>query len=423
VTDSKSFVFRFGDFEVKEHEFLLIKAGGAVPVEPKAFRVLLFLLRNPGRLLKKDEILNAVWNDCSVTDNSLTRSIATLRRLLGDDSREPHYIATVQTVGYRFLGEVVATEDVTAGDRFLCAALVESGGAYAVTAPPVHNRFRSLAVLPFTNGTGPEEAEYLSEGISESIINLISQFPDIRVVPRSSAFRYRGTNIELKEVARDLNVDVVLTGTVTQRGDRLVVQTELVDAKNDAQIWGSQFNRKFDDIFELQEELSRHICECLRPRLTPHENELLRKRPTENREAYLLYLKAMYFANKWSPDGIQKGIAYSKQAVEADPLFAQAYAGLAYLYFLVSVFGGLPPRQVFPMAKAATLKALEIDDALATAHACMAQILLSYDWDWAGAGKESYRAIELAPNIPGGHYVLSQWLLSSGRSGEAVAEA
>jgi DNA-binding winged helix-turn-helix (wHTH) protein len=222
VTDNKSFVFRFGDFEVREREFLLMRDGEAVPVEPKAFRVLLFLFRNPGRLLKKDEILNAVWDDCSVSDNSLTRSIATLRRLLGDDSREPHYIGTVQTVGYRFLGGVVATEDLTAGDRFLGTVKVGSGGANSVTAPPVRNRFRSLAVLPFTNGTGPEEAEYLSEGISESIINLISQFPDIRVVPRSSAFRYRGTNIELKKVARDLNVDVVLTGTVIQRGDRLV---------------------------------------------------------------------------------------------------------------------------------------------------------------------------------------------------------
>ena len=407
MTDHKFLVFRFGDTEVREREFHLIKAGEALQVEPKAFRVLLFLLRNSERLVTKEEILDAVWTDTAVSENSLTRSIATLRKLLGDDSREPRYIENVPRIGYRFLVEVEVAEDTTS----------------APTAQQVHTGYHSLAVLPFTNGTGPLEAEYLSEGISESIINLLSQFHDLRVVPRTSAFRYKGLDTELKKVARDLNVDAVLTGSVMQRGDKLIVQTELVDVANNAQLWGSQYNRKLDDIFDLQEELARRIVESLRPRLAPEEEKFLAMRPTENREAYHLYLKAMYSANQWTPEGIQKGIAYSTQAIAMDPLFARAYTGLAYLYSLVATFGSVPPLQAFPIAKAAALRALEIDDTLATAHAALAYILLAFDWDWTGADKESRRAIELAPNMPGGHYVRSQWCLAIGRSEEAIAEA
>jgi TolB-like protein len=407
MTERKYLVFSFADIKVREREFSIVRNGEVLAVEPKAFRVLLFLLRNPHKLITKDELLDAVWGETAVSENSLTRAIALLRKLLGDDTREPRYIATVPTVGYRFLCDVKVADDSIGAAGF----------------PQSNRGFHSLAVLPFANGTGPAEAEYLSEGISESIINLLSQFPDLRVVPRTSAFHYKGLEADLKRVGRDLNVDAVLTGTLQQLGDRLIVQADLVDVVKDAQLWGGQYSRRLEDIFELQEELARRISESLRPRLTPDEDKLLNKRPTENREAYHLYLKAMYYANKWSPDGIQKGIAYSKQAIEADPLFAQAYAGLAYLYFLVSVFGGLSPRQVFPLAKAATLRALDIDDTLATAHACMAHILLAYDWDWAGAERESGRAIELAPNIPGGHYVRSQWCLMNGRPDEAIAEA
>jgi serine/threonine protein kinase/tetratricopeptide (TPR) repeat protein len=298
---------------------------------------------------------------------------------------------------------------------FALDALLDSGGSLS--------RLHSLAVLPFINGTGLAEADYLSEGISESIINLLSQFPDLRVVPRTSAFRYRGREKKLKKVGRDLNVDSVLTGTVVQRGDTLIVQAELVDIANDAQLWGDQYDRKLEDIFELQAELARRISESLRPRLTPDEAKFLTVRPTENHEAYHLYLRAMYFTNKWTPEGIYKGIEYSKQAIEIDPLFARAYAGLSYLYILVSSLGSLPPLQAFPIAKAAALKALEIDDSLADAHASLAYILLAYDWDWLNAGKESSRAIELAPNLPGGHYVRSQWCIVNGLAEEAIVEA
>lgn len=407
MTDHRCSVFRFGDIEISEREFRLVKAGETRPVEPKAFRVLLFLLRNRGRLVTKDEIVDAVWNDCAVSDNSLARSIATLRRLLGDDSHVPRYIETVPTIGYRFLRPVQVIDDREA----------------AVTAPQTHGSVRSLAVLPFANGTGPPEAEYLSEGISESIINLLSQFPDLRVVPRATAFQYKGHERDLKKIGSDLKVEAVLTGTVTHIGESLIVQAELVDVVNDDQLWGNHYNRKIEDIFDLQEELARRISESLLPRLTLAEEKLLSRRPTENREAYHLYLKAMYYANKWTPEGVQMGVLFSRQAIEMDPLFATAYAGLAYLYVLVSSFSSLPPRQAFPLAKAAALRALEIDDSLAYAHASLAFILLAYEWDWENAEKESRRAIELAPQLPGCHYVRSQWCVVMGLSEEAVAEA
>src|SRR5215469_816226 len=407
MTLHKCSIFSFADIEVRERELSIVRNGESFAVEPKAFRVLLVLLNNPHKAITKDELLDAVWNETSVSENSLTRSIALLRRLLGDDPFDPRYIATVPTVGYRFLCDVKVVEDSTGASR----------------SPQSYRGFHSLAVLPFANGTGPAEAEYLSEGISESIINLLSQFPDLRVVPRTSAFRYKGLDGDLKRIGRDLNVDAVLTGTLQQLGDRLIVQADLVDVANDAQLWGEHYNRKLEDIFELQAELARRISESLRPRLTPDEDKFLARRPTENREAYLLYLKAIYHANKWSPDGIQKGISYSKQAIEADPLFAEAYAGLAYIYSLLGIFGALPPLQAFPLAKSAALRALEIDDTVANAHACLAYLLVAYDWDWAGAERESRRAIELAPNLPGGHYVRSQWCLLNGRPYEAIAEA
>ena len=304
---------------------------------------------------------------------------------------------------------------------------LDAGGVHAIspTASTLQlpGSFDSLAVLPLINATGDPETEYLSDGITESIINSLSQLPNLRVIPRTSIFRYKGRETALKMVGRDLNVRAVLTGMVNQRGDRLVVQTELVDVVNDAQLWGAQYNRKLEDIFDMQEELARQISESLRLRLSPEEEKRVTKRPTENREAYHLFLRAMHYAHKWTPEGVRKGIEYSRQAIEVDPLFARAYAGLAYLYMLVSAFRGLPPSQAFSRARAAAIKALEIDECLADAHSYLAYIQLVHDWDWANAARESSRAIELGPNLAEGHRVYSQWCLTSGLPEEALVEA
>ena len=400
---------RFGPFEFDCANLELRKRGYVVKLQPQPLALLRLLVESAGRVVSRDEIRRQTWKDDTFGDfqRGINFAVSQIRAALDDNPSRPRFIETVPRRGY----------------RFLCASEVGRASSGMRSTPPARNRSKSVAVLPFVNGTGSQEAEYLAEGISESVINLISRLPDIRVISRNSAFRYRGTNIELQKVARDLNVGLVLTGTVMQRGDRLIVQTELVDVKNRAQVWGSQFNRKCEDIFEIQEELARRICECLRPRLTFLENDLLSKRPTENREAYLLYLKAAFYANKWTPQGIQQGFTFCRQAIEKDPLFASAFVALAYLYIQVSYFGVLPATETFPAARAATLKSLQIDDNLATAHACLGYILLAYDWDWVGAEVASRRAIELAPNIPGGHHVRSLWCLVNQRPDEAIREA
>ena len=407
--EAQTDLIRFGPFEFDRGNLELRKRGYLVRLQPQPLAVLRLLAESAGRVVSREEIRSRIWSDDTFVDfeRGINFAISQIRAALGDDPAKPRFIETVPRRGYRFLD----------------TAREERASANGATPRSAHNRFTSLAVLPFTNGSGSQDTEYLGEGISESVINLISQISDIRVVPRSSAFRFRGPDFDWKRIARDLRVDVVLTGSVVQRGDRLIVQAELVDVKEHAQVWGSQFNRKFEDIFGLQEELARNICESLRPRLTIHEEELLSKRPTEDREAYLLYLKAMFYANKWTPDGIQQGFTYCRQAIEKDPLFADAYAGLAYLYSQVSYFGAYSPREAFPAARAAALKALQINDRLATAHAAMGYILLAYEWDWPRAEKASRRAIELAPNIPGGHHVLSLWCLVNRRPDEAIYEA
>ncbi|HEX4920432.1 MAG TPA: hypothetical protein VFV92_06800, partial [Candidatus Bathyarchaeia archaeon] len=283
--------------------------------------------------------------------------------------------------------------------------------------------FDSVAVLPLVNVSGDPETEYLSDGISESIINLLSRLPNLRVIPRTTAFRCKGREADLKALGRDLNVRTLLTGKVIQRGDRLIVQTELVDVLNDAQLWGGQYNRKIDDIFEVQEELARQISENLRLRLTSEDEKRLTKRSTQNREAYQLLLKAQYHSNKWTPEGLQRGMAYARQAIEADPAYAEAYAGVSAVYGLLGVFGFLPPAEAFPKAKSAALKALEIDELLADAHMVLAMVRLDYEWDWAAAEQACKRAIELNPNLAWAHSFWSDWLLIMGRHEEAMSEA
>jgi len=281
----------------------------------------------------------------------------------------------------------------------------------------------SLAVLPLVNATGDPETEYLSDGISESVINLLSQLPNLRVIPRTSAFRYKGREADLKTVGGDLKVRTVLTGKMIQRGDRLVVQTELVDVAKDAQLWGGHFNRKLDDIFDVQEELARQISENLRLRLTPEDEKRFAKRPTQNREAYLFLLKAHYYLTKSTSEGLQRGVSYARQAIEADPGYAEAYAYLSSAYSGLGLLGFLVPAETFPRAKAAALKALEIDESLAEAHSALGIVQLYYEWDWSGAEAELRRALELDPNYAWGHAFWSEWLLIMGRNEEAITEA
>lgn len=280
----------------------------------------------------------------------------------------------------------------------------------------------SLAVLPFENEGRDPDMEYLSDGIAETIINNLAQLESLRVVPRTTAFRYKGKLLDPAQLGRELRARVVITGRVVQRGERLIVGAELIDTVHESQLWGRTYDRKFEDIFSIQDELAAEVSNYLRLRLTDAERKRLTKRSTESREAYHLYLKAIYFANKWTPEGLRKGFDYCRQAIEADPVYAQAYSGLAYMYVLAGFRGGAPPVETFAKAKAAAVKALDIDDGIADAHAILAFVRLVYDWDWQGSQAELSRATELGPNLATGHYAYSHWYLSKQMYDEAIAE-
>ena len=281
----------------------------------------------------------------------------------------------------------------------------------------------SLAVLPLVNATSDPNAEYLSDGITESIINSLSQLPQLKVMSRNTVFRYKGREIDSSQVGRELNVRTLLLGRVLQLGDRLVVRAELIDVDEGTQLWGEQYNRRGDDIFELQEEIASEIAEKLRLRLSGAEKGRLTKRYTENAEAYGLYLKGRYFWNKRTLEAVEKGIEYFKRAIELDPDYALAYVGVADSYTKLGDVGvaALPPRKAFSKAKMAAVRALESDSALAEAHTSLGHLNL-HDYEWSEAEREFKHAIELNPNYATAHHWYAYHLLMNGRQTEAINE-
>jgi eukaryotic-like serine/threonine-protein kinase len=282
----------------------------------------------------------------------------------------------------------------------------------------------SVAVLPFLNASGDPNAEYLSDGITEGVIDRLSGLPNLKVISRTSAFRYKRRDIEPQKVAKELGVEALVTGRVIQRGDDLSVSAELVDAREDKQLWGEQYSRKLADIGSVQQEIASAISGSLRVRLTSEEKTRLAKSSATNPEAYQLYLKGRYHANQTTAAELKKGIDYFQQAIDKDPGDALAYAGLADAYSLLG--GGwmyLAPTDSFPKAKAAAVKALEIDETLAEAHAVLAYVVYYADWDWPRAEREFKRAIELNPNSALSHDRYANCLMTRLRFKESMAEA
>ena len=280
----------------------------------------------------------------------------------------------------------------------------------------------SVAVLPFVNTSADPNTEYLGDGITESLINNLSQLPNLRVMARSTMFRYKGKEVDPQKVGQDLRVHAVVSGRLLQRGDTVTVQAELMDVAKGSQLWGGQYNRKAADVIALQEDLSKEISEKLRLRLTGEEKQRLRKRYTENVEAYQFYLKGRYFWNKRSEEGLTKGIEYFKQAIDKDPGYPLAYAGLADSYYILGYYNWLPPKEAYPKAKAAAVKALELDDSLAEAHAALAAVRRDFDWDWVEAEKEFRRAFELNASYASAHQWCANLFNALGRREEALTE-
>jgi TolB-like protein/Flp pilus assembly protein TadD len=280
----------------------------------------------------------------------------------------------------------------------------------------------SIAFLPFVNASADPNMEYLSDGITESLINRLSQLPHLRVMSRDSAFMYKGKEADARTVGRDLGVRAVFKGRVMQRGDNLDISAELVDARDNSHIWGQHYSRKPADILALQEEIAKEMTTMLRMRLSGEDEKRMAKSYTANPEAYQDYLKGRYWWNKTNEEGYNKGIEYFQQAIAKDPTYALAYSGLADCYSLLAGGGMVPPKEGYLRAKDAALKALELDDTLAEAHTSLALIKSSFDWDWSGADKEFQRAIELNPSYADAHRLHAVALWQTGRLDEAIAE-
>jgi Predicted integral membrane protein len=477
VNDTPTHIYEFGPFRVDPRKRLLLHNGNQVRLPAKAFEILLVLLEGEGRLVEKDELMRRVWPDAVVEENNLTVNMSALRRCLTESPGEHRYVVTVPGRGYQFVADVrqlgnapptnqgVAEITLAQGNgdaRSSNSVAAQKNGAatsaHSISSAEysgdeikrhkqgvlllliplfaipiavsylIYSRYlakeskaaiTSIAVLPFENETGDSNAEYLSDGISESLINSLSQLPEVKVIARSSAFKYRGANYDLQDIAKALGVEAILTGKVTQRGENLAISVELVRASDKTQMWGGHYDRKMSDSLAIQREIAGEIIEKLKLKVSG-ETERTTKHYTDSNEAYQLYLKGRFYWNKRTGEALNKAIEYFNQAIEKDPGFALAYAGLADCYVVPG--NRLEPRVAMPKAKAAAMRALELDETLAEAHVSLGRVLAVYDWDWKSAEKEYKRAIELNPRYGTAHQWYGGYLAVMGRSDEAIAE-
>jgi serine/threonine protein kinase/tetratricopeptide (TPR) repeat protein len=300
------------------------------------------------------------------------------------------------------------------------ALIIVLGIFYARSGPGA--AINSVAILPFVNDSNDPNAEYLSDGITESIINSLSQLPNLKVMSRNASFRFKGQKADPQEVGRNLNVGAVLTGRLVKLADRLVIRTELIKVEDGSQLWGAEYSSSLADIFSVQDEVSKKISQSLRLRLSGEDEEKLSKRYTKDTEAYQLYLKGRYFWNKRNEEGFRNAIDYFKKAEERDPTYALAFSGLADSYALLSDIGVARPIDEMPKAKAAAQKAVDADPMLAEAYTSRAFAKLSYDWDWLGAEADFQQALKLNPKYPTAHQWYASYLMQMGKFERAKAE-
>ena len=443
-TSDQQRVIRFGVFVFDPRAGELRKQGRKLKLQGQPLDVLTKLLERPGEVVTREDLQKQLWaSDTFVDfDHSLNAAVKRLRDALDDSADTPRYVETLARRGYRFIASVEGCAGQASVRKPEAAARPQSpwrsravlgiAAALLIVAlvPGVwFHRFAgrgetidSLAVLPFINSSGDPNMEYLSDGISESLINSLSQLPHLKVMSRDSAFHYKGKDPDPETVGRELGVRAIFKGRLVQQGDKLAISAELIDARDNSHIWGDHYNRKPADIFAVQEDIANEITTALRTRLTGEDQKRVTKSYTANPEAYQLYLHGRFWWNKRSEEGFNKGIEYFQQAIAKDPSYALAYTGLADSYSGRADYGFVPPNEAFPKAKEAALKALEIDDTLAEAHASLALIKTAYDWDWPGAERESQRAIELNPSYSSAHYWFGMALIITGRLEQANAE-
>jgi TolB-like protein/DNA-binding winged helix-turn-helix (wHTH) protein/Flp pilus assembly protein TadD len=420
-------LYEFGSFRLDAAKRLLTRAGVSVTLAPKTFDLLLLLAESQGRALTKVELMQALWPDTFVEEANLSFQMSALRKALGEDGA--HWVETVPKHGYRFTAVVKGVAD-GGGSRgirrayWMAAALALLLLAVAVfyLVPGHRKAIDSLAVLPFVNTGGNPDAEYLTDGIAETLINDLSTLPGLKVIARSSAFRFKGRDADPQAAGRQLKVQAVLTGRVVQRGDSLSVQAELVDVGENRHLWGEQFSGKLSDLPVLQAEISRAITARLRSPLTGEERKVPVRRQTASAAAYQNYLRGVYFVAKRTPDALRKGEEYLEQAVAADPTYGAAYAALADTYTHMTTRRMLAPREANRKVEAAAGRALQLDPGLSQAHTALGGARRR-EFDMAGTERELRLALELEPNNADAHTRIAlTFLMPVGRFDEAVEE-
>jgi len=467
AVDSNGRINLFSGFTLDVVRGCVVRSGESVHLRPQTYEVLKYLAENRGRLISKDKLIEEVWKGRAVTDGSLGKCIEELREALGPESKE--FIRNVRGRGYIFdtgveewkAGETISARSeqidvvrVTVEDH---EELPNLAVPEALPAPRPVNKFRtavvaaaavlilittalvgyrlfinthtgsatpinSIAVLPFKNESGNGELEYLSDGMTESLINDLSRFTHLSVKARSSVFHYRGQEIEPQKVASELSVQAILSGRVVQRGNTLTLYLSLVDGRNGNQIWGERYDRKPENLLALQKEIARDVSEKLRLQLTTAEQQRSITQGTENTEAYQAYLKGRYFWNKRNVEGYNKAVEYFNQAIEHDPAYALAYSGLADAIMYRGGHSLIEVNQAHAKSRAALKKAIEIDETLAEPRATLGLLAMNVDWDWAEAERQYKRAVELNPNYATAHHWYGEFLAYMGRFDEGLAE-
>lgn len=474
-------LFEFGPFVLDAAERRLLRDGAPVPLPSKTFDMLLALVERGGRLVEKDELMQVVWPDTSVEEANLNHHVWALRKALGEGSNGSRYIETVPRHGYRFAagvreltsaGEQLVLEKQTLtrvvtleeelpelpaaaaeppgralpaakekgrGGRRLAAALgllallcagvlalyygARRAGKTEAAAGAVGAAPKSIAVLPFkTIGAEGADGDYLGLGLSDALIARLGDTQRIVVRPTSAVRKYADPAQDPLAAGREQGVDAVLDGTVQQSGDRIRVIVRLLRVSDGASLWSGQFDERRTDIFAVQDSISRQVVAGLSLSLSDEERERLRRRENPNVEAYHAYMKGRYFWNKRNPEGYRKAVEYFQKAIEIDPAYARAYAGLGDAHGFLGGSGPVSQAEAVAKQRAATKRALELDETLSEAHASLALIAMNVDWDWAEAEKEFRRAIELNPNYATAHQWYGEFLAYMGRFDEGLAE-
>lgn len=459
MTDAKNDRILFAEFEFDRGRRKLYRDGERVQLYAKAFDLLGFLIENNGQVVTKDQILSRVWPDQFVEEANLSVQVSALRKGLGEKKDEPRFLVTVPGVGYKFAADLrtetskpdiesstpagelsegeletspsePSPDDAWPAGRAVRIALTAAAAAAIILLAFLGYRYfyqasgkqiASLAVLPFVNQDNDPKFEYLGDGLAESVIHSLSGSRELRVMSRNSAFRFRGSEADAREIGRELNVDAVLTGRITASGDNLSISAELISTSDNSVIWGEQFARASSDIARLQSDIARAISQRLKLRLSGGAARLDDQQSTDP-EVYRLTLLGRFHLNLLTDESFTKGRDYFQQAIEKDPTYAPAHAGLAEAYNRLSGWNAIPPNEGYPKARTAAEKALELDDQLVDAHATLGMVKFFYDWDWPGAEKEFKRAVEITPNNADARQAYSYYLSAMERFDESLAQ-